>query len=795
MGEVWEAEQTAPVKRRVAVKIIKRGMDTRMVVNRFEAERQALALMDHPSIAKVLDAGETGNGRPYFIMELVRGIRITRYCDHHKLTLQQRLRLFQKVCDAVQHAHQKGVIHRDLKPSNILVSEHGDEPHPTVIDFGVAKATAQPLTEGTLFTQLGQLVGTPEYMSPEQAEMSGQDIDTRSDVYSLGVVLYELLVGLLPFDREELRAAGFGGIQRILSEKTPKRPSTRISEIGRDDSGRLAQARGAEPTTLVRELRGDLDWIVLKALEKDRSRRYESPRRLSEDIGRHLELQPIEARPASVRYRASRFAQRHRLGVGVAAAFVLLLLFFAATMGLQAKRVASERDRANAEADVSREISRFLTELFEVSDPSEARGNSITAREILDRGADRIENELGDQPEVQARLMASIGGTYESLGLFGDADRLLKRAWEQQKEILGEDDPETIATLYRWTDVLFRQGRYREMEPYSREIYERYRRVLGERHPDTVDALSGHGAVLIELGRFEEAREIGAQVLELVRQIHGQESARYYSALYDQEVLYIYEGRYEEAIEGFERVVAGHSRILGPEARTTLTSKSMLGLAYLEAGKLDRAEPLLREVLEGRIEILGPEHDGTLMSVANVGKLLLDQGRTEAAEQLFADLVRTRRRVSAPDNPWTAAALGLHGQALLALGRVDEAEPLLREDVDILRRVFDDAHPDLLAAQRALAQAWVQQQRLDVAERLLAETSSAAQRSAPGQEVTGELFADHARLLMQLGRSADAAAALEQAVAIYQELRPDSTELAELLELQAEAAKPSEAEP
>src|SRR5262245_50337583 len=324
MGEVWLAEQTEPIRRKVALKLIKAGMDTKHFVARFEAERQALALMDHPTIARVFDAGATPRGLPYFVMEYVQGEPITAYCDRQRLTMRERLELLSRICEGVQHAHQKGIIHRDLKPSNVLVAIQGGRPVPKIIDFGVAKATAQRLTERTMYTELGALIGTPEYMSPEQAEMTGLDVDTRTDVYALGVILYELLTGALPFDPKELRAAGFDEIRRRIREVDPPRPSTKVSTLG-ERATESARRRGTEPAKLVSRLRGDLDWITMKALEKDRTRRYGSPMELAADIARHLGDEPVQARPPSVAYRTRKFIRRHRLGAA-AAAFISLTL-------------------------------------------------------------------------------------------------------------------------------------------------------------------------------------------------------------------------------------------------------------------------------------------------------------------------------------------------------------------------------------------------------------------------------------------------------------------------------------
>src|SRR5712691_3500222 len=420
MGEVWLAEQTRPVRRQVALKIIKAGMDTTQVVARFEAERQALAVMDHPAIARVFDAGATPEGRPYFVMEYVRGEGIASYCNKHKLSIPSRIDLFLQVCDGVQHAHQKGIIHRDLKPSNILVTVQDDRPVPKIIDFGVAKAITQHLTDRTLYTEQGVLIGTPEYMSPEQAEMTVLDIDTRTDVYALGVVFYELLTGALPFDGKALREKGLDEIRRTIREIDPPRPSTRVTTLA-------ASSETNERTTreLARDLRGDLDWITMRAMEKDRTRRYGSASELATDLRRHLYNLPVLASPPGATYRVGKFVRRHRLGVAAASTLVVLLVAFAATMAIQARRIAIERDRANREAQAAKAVSDFLVGLFKVSDPGEALGNSLTAREVLDKGARQIEETLNGQPAVRARLEAAIGTVYTNLGLYTAAESLL----------------------------------------------------------------------------------------------------------------------------------------------------------------------------------------------------------------------------------------------------------------------------------------------------------------------------------------------------------------------------------
>jgi serine/threonine protein kinase/tetratricopeptide (TPR) repeat protein len=479
MGVVYMAEQETPVRRKVALKIIKPGMDSRQVVARFEAERQALAMMDHQNIARVLDVGTTGSGRPYFVMELVHGVPITQFCDDSQLTPRERLELFVPVCQAIQHAHQKGIIHRDIKPTNVLVTMYDDKPVPKVIDFGVAKAVEQRLTEKTLFTQFGTLVGTFEYMSPEQAEMNAFGVDTRSDLYSLGVLLYELLTGTTPLGRKRLREAALDELVRLIKQEEPPRPSVRLSSSG--NLAKIAAARKTEPARLSKLVKGEIDWIVMKCLEKDRTRRYETANGLARDVERYLHDEPVEACPPSASYRLRKYARKHRAAFATAAGFAALLLLGTAVSTWQAirattaetvaraesdakeqarqeeeqqrKAAVAEKERADEEAEVAKAVSDFLAnDLLRKADwraqneRREAADPDVKVRVLLDRAAKDVEGKFPSRPRIEAAIRRAIGQAYEGLGLKDQALPQLKRATELFRRERGPDDPETWDT-------------------------------------------------------------------------------------------------------------------------------------------------------------------------------------------------------------------------------------------------------------------------------------------------------------------------------------------------------------
>jgi eukaryotic-like serine/threonine-protein kinase len=631
MGEVWLAEQLRPVRRQVAVKLVKAGMDTAHVLARFDAERQALALMDHPAIAKIFDGGCTPDGRPYFAMEFVRGDAITRYCDSNRLAVRDRLALFIQLCDGVQHAHQKGIIHRDLKPSNVLVSAVDGKVTPHIIDFGIAKAMTLPLTDQPLFTGIGGFLGTLEYMSPEQAEMSSLDIDTRSDIYALGVVLYELLTGQLPFESTQLREAGIDGFRRTIRELDPPTPSTRITG-GSPDLITAAERRQTQPAKLVSLLRGDLDWITMKALEKDRSRRYQTVNALALDIGRHLNDEPVLAGPPSTLYRARKFVRRHRLGVTAAAVLLVTLAAFAVVTAMQAGRIVRERDRANVEAATARQVSDFLVGLFRVSDPSEARGRSVTAREILDKGA-RDLAQLQGEPDVQARLQATIGTVYTSLGVYDAALPLVQQAVATRLRIFGADHPDTLAATNDLANLYWFLERYTDAEPLFRDVIERRTRVLGGEHPDTLKVTYDLASLFGRQKRWVEAEQLQRQILAVQQRTLGTDHPDTLASLNNLGAYLRGLERLAEAAAIGAELVAARTRVLGVDHPSTILSTANLAVVHDLMGEHARAESLYIQSEERLRRVLGETHRTTAQTRLNYSGMLFRQGRYAEAEQ------------------------------------------------------------------------------------------------------------------------------------------------------------------
>jgi serine/threonine protein kinase/tetratricopeptide (TPR) repeat protein len=678
MGVVYVAEQTVPVRRRVALKVIKPGMDSRQVIARFEAERQALAMMDHPNIARVFDGGTTpdylppgggglgrGGGRPFFVMELVRGIPITEYCDEQKLTIRERLDLFVLVCRAVQHAHQKGIIHRDLKPSNILITLHDGVPVPKVIDFGVAKATGQSLTDKTVYTAFTQLIGTPLYMSPEQVELSGLDIDTRSDIYSLGVLLYELLTGTTPFDADTLRNAAFDEMRRIIREQEPQSPSMRLSSLG-ETLPTVSARRSVDARRLGPSLRGELDWVVMKALEKDRRRRYETANDFASDVMRYLTDQPVEACPPSTWYRFRKFASRNRVAlvtsalVGTALVLGTTVSAWMAVRATRAERAAREdrdtannareaegraRDRAEeaektalAEADKAKAINDFLVnDLLRQADPSmNAVSDRVTLREVLDRSADRLGERFRKQPLLEAALHTTMGEIYDSHEVRDKRHQHFAAALTIYEREKGPRALETARAKIALGGALEAENQFAQAEPLLRQGLDSLRHDLGQEHPDTLNAMLGLAMLCAHSDKpaYAEAEGLLVKALELSRRVLGEEHPTTLSALNLLACHYIGSDP-AKALPMLAKVLEVSCRALGAEDPLTLTNMNNLACYYRDHGKLAEAEPLLIKAVAGSRHVLGGEHPDTLRVMHNLGELYRIQGKLAEAEPLL----------------------------------------------------------------------------------------------------------------------------------------------------------------
>jgi non-specific serine/threonine protein kinase/serine/threonine-protein kinase len=678
MGEVYVAEQLRPVRRKVALKVIKRGMDSNQVVARFETERQALAMMDHACIARVFDAGTTPRGRPYFVMEHVPGIPISEHCDKHRLSTRERLELFMQVCEGVQHAHQKAIIHRDLKPSNVLIAIQDEKAVPKIIDFG------------------------PEYMSPEQAEMTGQNIDTRTDVYSLGVLLYVLLVGALPFDSRKLRKGGFDEIRRHIREAEPERPSQRLTRLG-EASTMSAKNRGAEILELKSQLKGDLDWITMKALEKDRTRRYGSPNELAADIQRHLDDEPVVARPPSATYKTGKFVRRHRFGVAAATVLLGLLISFAVTMAVQANRIAKERDRANQEAATASQVSEFLEGLFEVSDPSEALGNSITAREILDRGADEIRQDLQDQPEVQARLMDTMGRVYRNLGLYDQARPLLEEAVEIQT---GEREGENVAlsrTLIDLGNLLKSEGEYDAAQPLLEKALEIRETALGPDHADVAHAANNLAALLLQRGDLVGAKALFERALQIQENALGPDHPKVAGPLNNLAIVAKNSGDDETARRLYERALAITEKARGPEHPDVARLLHNLALLARRAGDYETSRRLYERSLAIREKVFGTDHPDVALSLNNLAVVLKSTGDHRGARALHERALDINLKTLGPDHPEVARNLNNLGILTREAGDYVEAESLYRRALVIWEGAFGGNSRDVAVSYYNLA--------------------------------------------------------------------------------------------
>jgi eukaryotic-like serine/threonine-protein kinase len=733
MGTVYMAQQTVPVKRLVALKVIKLGMDSRSVIARFEAERQALALMDHPNIARVFDAGTTETGRPYFVMELVKGAPLTKYCDDHRLTPKERLKLFIPVCQAIQHAHQKGIIHRDIKASNVLVALYDGEPVPKVIDFGVAKATGQQLTEKTLVTSFGAVVGTLEYMSPEQAELNQLDIDTRSDIYSLGVLLYELLTGTTPLERKRFKEAAMLEMLRVIREVEPPKPSTRLSTLA--DTSSVAANRGLEPKKLSGLVRGELDWIVMKALEKDRRRRYETASGLADDVRRHLNDEPVMAGRPSSFYRLRKLARRNRAGMATAAIVAAALVVGAAVATWQAVRATRAesnalkalKEKENARADEARQrvialnneqtalareaetkaVLDFVeNKVFAAARPEGVDGglgHSVSLRKAVEAALPFVVSSFTDQPLIEARLRMTLGKSFGSLG----EDKIGSQQFEAARAIYtmhrGPDHPDTLAAMYGLASSDIGLGRYAEALKLYEETLALRKTKLGLDHADTLSTMAGMAHSLYRLKRYAEALKLYEETLALRKTKLGQDHPDTLSTMIGLANSYDSVSRTIDALKLREETLALQKTRLGLGHPSTLASMNNLANSYQSVGRLLDGLKLRQEALALDKAKLGPDHPSTLLSMSNLVHSYVSSKKLAEANTLAEEVLALAKAKLGSGHPFALEALDTLAEGYARVGRHAEAIKLLEQALANQKTKAGSADSGTLSIMTALA--------------------------------------------------------------------------------------------
>lgn len=771
MGIVYAAEQREPVRRRVAIKVLRGGYNNREVLARFDVERQAMALMNHVNIARILDAGTTADHRPYIVMEYVHGESITHYCERFDLPLRDRLVLFREVCDAVQHAHQRGVIHRDLKPSNILIMEEDGKAVAKVIDFGIAKAIAQRLTDQTLETKVGSLLGTPDYMSPEQAELSPLDVDTRSDVYALGAVLYQLLTGVTPLSLSDSRK-NFSEMQRLINEQQPLPPSHRV--------------RGP----LQKQLRGELDWITLKALEKQRNHRYDSAADLARDIRAWLEDDTVHAGPPSRVRKARKFIRRHWLGVSALLVVALVMTVSQILLVQKNAELEEQRDRANREANIAKRVTDFTAGLIRNTGPSSSGSTDISARELLDAGVEQIDREMQTEPaEVRAALYGAASNTYRDLGEYSEAIRLQERAVALRKENFDTAPAEYATALLGLAMTAHMAGDSKRAESLTQEIAELHARVAQVRDQWPLSAYSGMAFLRDAQGHHDEAGDMLLRALQSAdRNEVAPEEFSFAHAMLGR--IRRTQGRFEEAEAWLKRAIELEAERSTASTQESRDAKAVLAGLYMEIDNPARAVPLQRQLVEERRAVYGEMHPEYASALNNLGRGLETQPETQAeAEQLFLQAIKINTAVLGEAHPYTlimrgnlAALYGLMGdwqrsrerfeadlellqatqgddawqtanakfglaRALLYLEQPAEAELLLHAARPSLERQFGVEHWRVANLRHMLGLALLEQEQVDEAELELQSAHAVLARVlGPEHSSTRAAAADLARL-------------------------------------------------
>jgi serine/threonine protein kinase/tetratricopeptide (TPR) repeat protein len=790
MGAVYMAEQTHPVQRRVAIKVIKAGLDSRKILARFEAERQTLAMMDHVNIARVLDAGTSESGRPFFAMELVQGVPMTKYCDDHRLTPRERLELFVPVCQAIQHAHQHGVIHRDIKPSNVLITLYDGKPLPKVIDFGVAKATEKRPSDRSLNTEYGAMIGTPEYMSPEQAEMSALGVDTRSDIYSLGVLLYELLTGGTPMSRQQLGQAGYSEILHLIKEVDPPRPSVRLSTSGADLAS-IAARRRMEPARLMKLVRGELDWIVMKSLDKDRNRRYESANSLAGDVQRYLRDETVLACPPSRWYRFRKFVRRHKAGllmIGIVATAVLaglVLSIWQAARAVAAERVAKEqRDVAVAAERRAREsaadmavFSAFLVkDVLAVARPKGQHGGlgmGVTVREALDAAAPKIADTFARRPRAEAVARSALGLTYMYMGDTAAAIAQLEMAVELSRKHFQPDEAEALDAIGNLAIAYQQADRVDKALPLLEEILEILNANNEADHPMRLSTMANLALAYRDMRRFPEAFALFDQTIRLQKAKFGPDDENTLSTMNNLAGAYMKDGkidqslalfeetlrlqrarfgadhphtlafmsnlagiyraarRHAEAIRLYQESVKRMTATLGPDHIYTLGTLSNLAVTYRDSGRLQEAMPLLEEAFLRQKAMLGHDHSYTLNTMLNLARAYQDAGRPAEAASLLEKMLKIQQARLGPSDPNTLTCMNALASAYAADGNTADAVPLFEETIKRRKAELGAEHSETLASLADLGHALLRAKRYAEAEPVLRECLAIREKNEP----------------------------------------------------------------
>ncbi len=788
-GEVFLADQVRPVRRQVAIKLLKPGLESSGVLARFDAERQALAMMDHPNIAKILDAGETETGRPYFVMEYIEGDPVTKACDGAHLPLRERLELLHRICRAVQHAHSKGVLHRDLKPSNLLVMDTSDGPEPKVIDFGIAKAVDVSLTDDTLHTMTGQLVGTPLYMSPERME-ARHDSDIRSDVYSLGVILYELLTGTLPVTHDDVKDLGLEATLRTLREREPEPPSARVSNLG-DRLEAVAARRDLDPAALPRALRGELDWITLKAMAKEPERRYETANAFALDLRRYLDDEPVDASPPSTLYRFRKFARRHRVALSAAVTVVAGIVVAVAALAYALAESHRQRKLTEAalhEAETARESSEavtgFLADMLGSANPTEL-GRDVTVREVLNEAAASLGVEMADRPVVESRLRSTIGVTYRELGELEAAEEQITRALEMNRRLYGDDHYETLDSRLSLGKLYQEQGRLEEAKEIFAPLWGDASRGLGEDHYVSIEAVNNLATVHQHLGEFETAESLQVIALDASRRVFGPDDPTTLACQANLGSLHRYLGKLASAESLLVDAADRYERTLPADDPRGQSTLSNLGIVLYVRGKYAEAAGVYERVLEARKRSLGEDHPETIGSHNDLAVLYGRLGRTAEAESLYTIALEKRRRILGEEHPSTLQTMNNLAVALGRSGRREEADDLLRTALEIKRRTLGPEHVETLITQINLGSNLTGWGRAGQALPILEEAMSLADRTLPE---------NHLRRATALHRLGECHLALEEtgaaeprlldAARLYEELAgADNNRTQEVIEL------------